>query len=143
MAIQITFATLVEDRPGASWQALFERLWPAYRAWFLRSGTVDRPGYLQCRRAVREHMPELVSTWERLVELAGGGDVEARFLSMWCPPRYITGCTQAVWVDPRAPPTLLRAFHLAPAFARGTWLAALARPRVITMGDFLWGALGG
>ena len=23
---------------------------------------------------------------ERLVELAGGGDVEARFLSLWCPP---------------------------------------------------------
>ena len=42
MAIQVTFATLVEDRPGASWQALFERLWPAYRAWFLRSGTIDR-----------------------------------------------------------------------------------------------------
>jgi len=91
VAIQVTFATLVEDRPDASWQAVFERLWPGYRAWFLRSGTVDRPGYLQCRRALREHMPELVPIWERLVELAGGGDVEARFLSMWCPPRYITG----------------------------------------------------
>jgi len=146
MAIQVTFATLVEDRPDASWQAVFERLWPGYRAWFLRSGTVDRPGYLQCRRALREHMPELVPIWERLVELAGGGDVEARFLSMWCPPRYITGCSQAVWVDPAdgAEPALLRNYDFAPALLEGTWLATRwLGPRVIAMGDCLWGALDG
>jgi len=43
-------------------------------------------------------MPELEPTWNRLSELMGGGDAAARFLSMWCPPPYITGCTQAVAV---------------------------------------------
>ena len=83
------------------WHALFERSWPAYRSWFLRGGVVGRPTYLECRRALREHMPELVRVWEQLTELAGGGDVEARFLSLWCPPAYIAGCSQSVWIDPQ------------------------------------------
>ena len=91
-------------------------------------------------------MPELVPTWERLVELAGGGDVEARFLSLWCPPPYITGCSQAVWVDPAGAdePALLRNYDFAPALLEGNWLATRWRgPRVIAMGDCLWGALDG
>ena len=68
------------------------------------------PDLSECRRALREHMPELVRVWEQLTELAGGGDVEARFLSLWCPPAYIAGCSQSVWIDPQghAEPALLR-----------------------------------
>ena len=54
--IAVTFKTLIEDAPGAQWQALFEHLWPAYRSWFLRSGAVGRPSYLESRRALREHI---------------------------------------------------------------------------------------
>ena len=97
--VQVDFHTLIEDLPGPAWQGQFERLWPAYRSWYLRSGMVDRPSYVESRRALREHMPELVPVWEQLVELAGGGDVESRFLSLWCPPPYIAGCSQAVWID--------------------------------------------
>ena len=125
MAIQIGFETLVEDLPGPRWQALFARLWPGYRAWFLRSGAVARPSYLESRRALREHMPELVPTWEKLVALAGGGDVEARFLSLWCPPPYIAGCSQALWIDPHGDdePALLRNYDFAPGLLEGSWLA--------------------
>jgi len=100
IARKVCFQTVIEDQPGPEWKAQFEATWPGYRAWFLRSGMVGRPTYLESRRALREHMPELVPTWERLVELAGGGDVESRFLSLWCPPPYIVGCSQAVWMDP-------------------------------------------
>lgn len=91
-------------------------------------------------------MPELVPTWEGLVELSGGGDVEARFLSLWCPPPYITGCAQAVWVDPtgREEPALLRNYDFAPALLEGNWLATRWIGRhVLAMGDCLWGALDG
>ena len=144
--IQVDFHTLIEDRPGPSWQAQFERLWPAYRSWFLRSGVVDRPGYLESRRAMREHMPELVPVWEQLVELAGGGDVEARFLSLWCPPPYIAGCSQAVWVDRQGDgePVLLRNYDFAPGLLEGSWLATRwGGQRVAALGDCLWGALDG
>lgn len=33
----------------------------------------------------------------RRVELAGGSDVTARFLSLRCPPAYDSACSQAVW----------------------------------------------
>jgi predicted choloylglycine hydrolase len=146
MAIQVGFRTIIEDQPGPAWQALFARMWPAYRSWFLRSGGVGRPGYLPSRRALREHMPELVPTWERLVDLAGGGDVEARFLSMWCPPPYIGGCSQAVWLDPQGhdEPALLRNYDFAPLLLEGSWLATRwTGPRVAALGDCLWGALDG
>lgn len=144
--IQVDFKTLIEDTPGPRWQAEFERLWPAYRSWYLRSGVVDRPGYLESRRALREHMPELVSTWEHMVALAGGGDIESRFLSLWCPPPYIAGCSQAVWVDHkgRDEPVLLRNYDFAPLLLEGNWLATRwTGPRVAAMGDCLWGALDG
>lgn len=51
-------------------------------------------------------MPEFVPRWKRLCELAGGGDIEARFLSLWCPPAYDSACSQAVW--PGQEPLLVR-----------------------------------
>ncbi len=146
MAIQVAFRTLIEDRPGPGWQAMFERAWPGYRAWFLRSGAVGRPSFLESRRALREHMPELMPTWEKLVELAGGGDVEARFLSLWCPPPYIAGCSQGVWLDPSGhePPALVRNYDFAPLLLEGNWLATRwTGQRVVALGDCAWGALDG
>ncbi len=145
-APSMAFRTLIEDTPGPAWQQHFERCWGGYRAWYLRSGAAARPTYLECRRALRQHMPELVPTWERLVELAGGGDVEARFLSLWCPPPYIAGCSQAVWIDPAGhePPALLRNYDFAPALLEGRWLATRwCGPRVLALGDCLWGVLDG
>ena len=146
MAIDINFQTLVEDQPGAQWLALFDRLWPGYRSWFLRSGAVARPSYLESRKALRQHMPELVPIWEQVVELAGGGDVESRFLSLWCPPPYIAGCSQAVWKDASGyePPALIRNYDFAPGLLEGTWLATRWNgQRVAAMGDCIWGALDG
>ena len=77
--IEVTFRAVAEDLPGAVLLAQFERTWPAYRAWYLREGEAPRPSYVQCRRMLREHLPELVPTWERLVELVGGGDLAAEF----------------------------------------------------------------
>ncbi len=146
MVTELTFPTLIEDKPGLQWQALFERLWPGYRSWYLRSGMADRPSYLECRRAIRKHMPELVPVWEQVVEQAGGGDIESRFLSLWCPPPYIAGCSQAVWIDPQGTdePVLLRNYDFAPGLLEGSWLATRwSGQRVAAMGDCIWGALDG
>lgn len=140
------FRTVIEDVPGPVWQGHFDALWPGYRSWFLRGATMLRPSYLESRRALREHMPELVPTWTRMVELAGGGDVEARFLSMWCPPVYIGGCSQAVWIDPvgAEPPALIRNYDFAPLLLEASWLATRwTGPRTVALGDCVWGALDG
>ncbi|MGZ4481005.1 MAG: hypothetical protein ACXVY5_02275 [Gaiellales bacterium] len=88
----LTFHAYHELEPGPRWLALLDATWPAYHAWFLREGDAARPSYVECRRALREHMPELVAVWERMCELAGGGDAVARMLSLWTPPRFIAGC---------------------------------------------------
>jgi predicted choloylglycine hydrolase len=144
--MRCTFEAIREDTPGARWQSLFQLRWPAYQQWFLRDGNRARSSYLAGRRALRQHMPELAGLYQQLCELAGGGDLEARFLSQWCPPSYISGCSQAVWIDPYgvAGPLLARNYDYAPALLEGSWLSTrwLGR-QVLAMSDCLWGALDG
>lgn len=140
--MQVEFRAISESQPGAKWAAQFERLWPGYRNWFLKEGDEQRPGYLKCLRAMRHHMPELVPTYERLVELAGGGDMAARFLSLYQPTPYMTGCSQAVWT--RGDAALVRNYDYSPRLWEGLLLHTQWNGRrVIAMSDCLWGALDG
>lgn len=142
MSVGLTFEAVEETTPGAEWQALFLRHWPRYRAWFLHEGERARASYAESARALREHMPDLVPTYEQLCELAGGGDLEARMLSMWRPPSYLSGCSQGVWT--RGEPILVRNYDYAPERIEGTILStAWEGRRVIGMSDCLWGLLDG
>jgi hypothetical protein len=140
--MHVTFRAIEEFQPAAKWAALFQRLWPAYEAWFLKEGDGARPGYLTCVAALREHMPELLPTYERLVDLAGGGDRAARFLSLYCPTPFLTGCSQAVWT--RDHPLLIRNYDYSPKLWEGVLLhTAWNGTRVMAMSDCLWGVLDG
>ena len=115
--MQLTFEAIVEDQPGPNWKRVFDRHWHAYSRWFLRRGIRERPTYLEGLKAMREHMPELLPVYEKVCEVAGGGDLEARFLSMWCPPAYVGGCSQAI-VRGGPGPMLIRNYDYAPETAR-------------------------
>lgn len=137
----LTFRAVREDAPGARWQGLVEWAWPAYLAWFLREGDAARPTYLECRRALKAHMPELMGTYDQLVALLGGGDVAARLLSLYRPTPYLTGCSQAVWLDP---PALVRNYDYSPHLCEGSLIRTEWHGRaVMAMSDCLWGALDG
>ncbi len=140
--MSLNFELITEDRPGPRWRALFDRLWPHHRAWYLGESLKDRPTYLQCHRAIKKHMPELLPVYHELCELAGGGDLEARFLSLFCPPAYLTACSQAVWQG--SPSFLVRNYDYSPAafdavVLRTRWLGR----RVMGMSDCLGGLLDG
>lgn len=138
----LVFTAVYEPTPGEKWQALFRRFWPAYRKWYLREGDGPRPGYVTCRKALRQHMPELESTYDELVELAGGGDLEARFLSLYRPPPFLTACSQGVWRGPR--PALVRNYDYDPTLCEGVTLRSGWNGRkVMAMTDCMWGALDG
>ena len=94
MDAALTFTAIQEPEPCEA--ALSARCWPALEAWYLRDGDAARPTYVAARRALQQHMPELVPTWEALCERAGGGDVAARVLSLYDPPPLLAGCSQAV-----------------------------------------------
>jgi predicted choloylglycine hydrolase len=87
-------------------------------------------------------MPELLPLYERLVDLAGGGDHAARFLAMYCPPPYLSGCSQAVWTN--GEPVLVRNYDYHPDRIEGALLRTAWHGRpVLAMSDCLWGVLDG
>jgi len=132
--MELTFEAIAEDSPGPKWRALFDRFWPAYERWFLSDGDHARPRYLSSLRALREHMPELVPTYERLVELAGNTDLIA--------PSYLIRCSQAVWSDDA--PFLARNYDYNPQLYEGVILKTAWNGRaVISMNDCMWGVLDG
>jgi predicted choloylglycine hydrolase len=141
--MDILFEAIDEDRPGEKWRRVFDRHWHAYSRWFLHEGIRQRPTYLDCLKAMRDHMPEMLPLYEEICEAAGGGDLEARFLSMWCPPAYVGGCSQAiVGVGPGT--ALVRNYDYSPKLLEGTWLASrFLGKRVVAMVDCLWGVLDG
>ena len=141
--MELNFVAVSDDGPDAGFRQLFERAWPHYRRWWLADGEEARPSYLACRGAIAEHMPELLPLYERACEAVGGGDYESRFLSLYCPPAYLSGCSQAVWRG--AEPMLVRNYDYSPAafdalVLRTRWLGDRD---VLGMSDCLLGLLDG
>lgn len=137
-----TLHAIEEDDPGTRWAGIHRDLSAGYTTWFLREGDAARPSAAVASKALREHMPEIHPVYERLVELAGGGDQAARLLALWCPTPYLTGCSQAVWR--RATPLLVRNYDYLPGLWDGVLLSSKwTGRRVVGMLDSLWGVLDG
>lgn len=142
-----TLLAIAEDEPDARWLELYERLWPYYEKWFLRDGEKARPKYAECISALRRRMPELVPMFERQVDLAGGDDHFARFLTLYCPPPYRAGCSQVAWT--RGSPALVRNYDYSPDLWEAVVLASrwphggTGGAAVLGMTDCLWGLLDG
>lgn len=137
-----TFYSITEERPSTRWKALFDSVWPAYRAWYLRDGDRARPDLRTAESRLREHMPELVPTWRRLVDLAGGDETAARMLTLWNPPRFLPGCSQVALCTPE--PALLRNYDYGlELFERVHSSTRYGARRVIGTSDCLWGLLDG
>jgi predicted choloylglycine hydrolase len=137
-----TFWAIREETPGEQWRGLFEATWSSYRAWYLRDGDAARPSLEVARRRLAGHMPELVPTWERLVELADGDETAARMLTLWNPPAFLPGCSQAVLTGDA--PVLVRNYDYRPDLCeRVIYSSAFTGRRVLGMSDCLWGLVDG
>ncbi len=88
-------------------------------------------------------MRELAPVHRALVRTAGGGDRAARFLSTWCPPAYLGGCSLAARAE-GGTVRLVRNYDLSPDLNEGLLLrsAWTGRP-VMGMVEFLWGLSDG
>lgn len=143
MSVRSTFQALdAGSYVGDLLPERFARNWPAYRAWFLRDGAAERPSYVESAGQLRWHMPELAATYDALVAAVGGGDLEARFLSHWCPPPTVTACSLAVWN--RSQHLLVRNYDFPTELCDLTALSSQWNgTRVLAMSDCLWGAVDG
>ncbi len=142
-ATTLTFDAVSEAAPGPKWSARWRRSWPAYEAWFVARGGDLGPSRPKCRSALRRYMPELLPVYDRLVHLAGGSDRAARFLSTWCPPQYLGGCSLAAMAD-GDDVRLVRNYDLSPDLNEGLLMRTewTGRP-VMGMVEFLWGLSDG
>lgn len=139
----LTFDAVSEATPGPKWAARWQRSWPAYEAWFMARGGDRGPSREDCRAALKHHMPELIATYDRLVLIAGGSDRAARFLSTWCPPTYLGGCSLAAVADEKDV-RLVRNYDLSPELNEGLLLRTQWSGRaVMGMVEFLWGLSDG
>ena len=140
--MHLRFRGIDQPTPGQKTRQRFEHAWPAYKEWFLKEGEGKRPGYVSCRHALKQYMPELIPTWEKLSELAGGGDLEARLLSLYRPTPYLSGCSQAAWLRDR--PLLARNYDYHPKHCEGVILKSCWNgTETIVQSDSLWGVLDG
>jgi predicted choloylglycine hydrolase len=138
---RLTFRSHSVPRIDGRLKELFEERWPDFRRWYLRDGESARPSAATARSALERHMPELVSVWERVVEVVGADELGARMLSMYDPPALMSGCSQVAL--PGAP-VLIRNYDYDLDLFDGTVLETrLAGRRVIGTGDQLWGLLDG
>jgi predicted choloylglycine hydrolase len=139
----LTFDAVAEPHAGPRWAARWWRSWPAYETWFRARGGDDGPSLAACETALARHMPELVPVHRRLTILAGGGDRAARFLSTWCPPRYLGGCSiAALAADGEV--RLVRNYDLSPDLNEGLLLRSeWTGTPVMGMVEFLWGLSDG
>lgn len=139
--MDLTFTSIREAEPGAKWQAGFARAWPGWRAWYLARG--GGPRLDEAEMALRRHMPELERPWRRLVELVGGDELAATFLTFWRPPAYLIHCSQAVLSSP-AGPVLVRNYDLDPRLSEATVLcSAWCGRQVIATMEAIGGAADG
>jgi predicted choloylglycine hydrolase len=139
----LTFDAVSEPEVGPLWAARWQRSWPAYRAWFRARGGDGGPDRAAGEAALARHMPELVPIHRRLAHAAGNGDEAARFLSTWCPPPYLGGCSVAALATGGAV-RLVRNYDLSPDLNEGLLLRSewSGRP-VMGMVEFLWGLSDG
>ena len=115
---------------------------PLERWWRSDARGDDGPTHALSRARLSQHMPELVPLWEDLVEVVGGHRLAATILTLWSPPAFLTGCSQAV--VPNGGPALIRNYdwdyRLFDATVAST--AYLGR-RVVGTEDCGWGLLDG
>ncbi len=142
-AYRKTFRFRAEARPGEAWAERFQAAWPSVRDWFLKEGETARPSKAACAKALARHVPELKPMWRRLCGLAGGGDLESRFLSFWAPPSIFDGCSVAV-VDGPQGPSLIRNYDFDPRLTGSLILrSAWSGRAVIGVEQGFWGLLDG
>lgn len=139
----LRFQFVEYDGAFAKWKPSFDRFWPSYRRWYLSEGIGQRPTFAACEKSVRSHMPEIFEIYQGLISVEGVDDAAARFLSMYCPPAYVTGCSQiGTWSSGQ--PVLYRSYDYSPRLFEGTVaLTNWGGMRVISTIDSLWGCLDG
>lgn len=138
---EFSFLCVHEEEIGDKWLEHWLRVWPHCKEWYLSQGLLRRPGYQSCLEALEIFMPEIVPIYTKLSSKVGGADISSRFLSLYNPPPYLVGCSQAIW--DRDDLFLIRNYDYGVnLFERTLFYSHWIKP-VIGLLDCAWGLLDG
>lgn len=138
----IQFDIINEPKPADKFSQLFYKNWPSYRAWYLDEGEEARPSYLECISALKHYMPELYPLYQSLVKQLDCDDLQARFLSLYCPPTFYSACSQLIYQGEET--ALIRNYDFPAFLCEGTIIKSHWLDKgVIATADCVWGVLDG
>ncbi len=126
--MQLNFSSLAEDKPSDALAQVFKRGWPGWSRWLDKRRTARTTDLRDARLALRRHMPEFETLWDKWVDVCDADDDAALFLSFWSPPRYLVNCSQAVLIDGDGP-LLIRNYDLDPQLNESTLFSTAWRGR--------------
>jgi len=135
------FQSVRGDASDEKWLEHWNRVWPHCKDWYLSEGMLRRPGYMTCLSAIKNYMPEIEPLFLRLSQATGGGDLAARFLSLYNPPPYMAGCSQAVWSKEDL--FLIKNYDYSDVIFEKTLFYSDWLKPIIGMLDCAWGLLDG
>jgi len=136
----LEFTSQQEHFLGQKLASRYAQTWPAYHRWMSRAP--ERITAVQGRAKLEQYMPELLTTYDGLCHAFDGDEQTCAFLSLYKPPIFRAGCSQACKVTDSIElvrnydfPALLCDRLLLHTNWNGT--------RVIAMTDCLWGIIDG
>lgn len=134
------FSAQREHYLGEKLSLRYQNAWPAYHRWLSRA-----PKQVSAelgRKKLQQYMPELINTYDSLCQILGGSERTGSFLSLYNPPVFRAGCSQAVKVNENT--ELVRNYDFPEALSDRLLLHTQWNgTRVIAMTDCLWGVLDG
>jgi len=136
----LEFSSQQEHFLGQKLALIYAQAWPAYHRWMSRAPT--RITARQGRAKLEKYMPEILATYDGLCHAFGGDEQTCAFLSLYKPPIFRAGCSQACKVTNTI--ELVRNYDF-PArlcdrlLLHTNWNGT----RVIAMTDCLWGLIDG
>jgi len=136
----LEFSVLQEHYVGEKLAVMYENSRPAYHRWLSRA-----PEQISAelgREKLQYFMPEMVSTYDFLSQALGGDEQTCAFLSLYNPPVFRSGCSQAVKKTEKI--ELVRNYDFPETLCDRLLLHTNWNgTKVIAMTDCLWGVLDG
>ncbi len=136
----LAFSSQQEHFLGQKLALSYAQTWPAYHRWISRAP--ERISAKQGRDKLQQYMPELLGTYDGLCHALGGDEQTCAFLSLYKPPIFRSGCSQADKITDTI--ELVRNYDFPAKLCDRILLHTHWNgTRVIAMTDCLWGVIDG
>jgi len=136
----LSFSAIKEQFIGEKLSSIYLKTNVDYQRWFNKSK--NKLTAFESREKLSKYMPELLPTYDGLCERLGGNEQTCLFLSLYNPPTFKSGCSQAF--QKKETIELVRNYDFPSQLCDRLMLHSNWNgTKVIAMTDCLWGVIDG